>query len=155
VRLRAFHLHKARYADQAFSGQGARLAGGRWNRPGAPMVYCAESLALATIEILVNLEDRRLLAGYHYAPVAFDERLVEVLAPRRLPNDWRAIPVSEATRALGGEWLEQRRSVVLKVPSVVVPSEFNYLLNPLHPLFADIEIGRSRPYPTDPRLGSK
>lgn len=85
MRLRAFHLHKARYADQAFSGQGARLAGGRWNRPGTPMVYCAESLALATLEILVNLEDRRLLAGYAYASVEFAERLVEF----SIRNDYR------------------------------------------------------------------
>jgi len=155
VRLRAFHLHKARYADQAFSGQGARLAGGRWNRAGLAMIYRTESLALATLEILVNLEDRRLLAGYHYAPVAFEEHLVEALEPRALPQDWRAVPAPESTRDPGTEWLTRQRSAVLKAPSVVVPPESNYLLNPLHSLFADIEVGRSRPYPADPRLGSK
>ncbi len=150
--VRAFHLHKARYQDQVFSGEGAWLAGGRWNRSGTPMVYCSESVALATLEILVNLEDRALLPSYRVATVTFDERVLEELDRRQLPRAWRSVPATSATRDVGERWVAEQRSAVLKIPSAVVTTEFNYLLNPLHPDFVTLNLGRSGPYPSDSRL---
>ena len=150
--FRAFHLHKARFHDQVFSGEGARLAGGRWNRPGTPMVYCSESVALATLEILVNLEDRQLLRAYCVATVEFDETVLEEIDLGRLPKTWRAAPATSSTRDIGEIWVAEQRSAVLKVPSAVVATEFNYLLNPRHPDFASLNLGRSEAYSSDSRL---
>lgn len=107
---------------------------------------------MATLEMLVNLADRTLLTHYRMASAEFEDSLVETVTPRRLPTDWRTMPAGTATRDFGTRWAEEQRSVILKVPSAVIPMEFNYLLNPRHPDFAQVDLGQSRVYPTDMRL---
>jgi RES domain-containing protein len=80
------------------------------------------------------------------------EELIETLRREDLPPDWNALPESNTTREIGTKWATEKRSAVLKVPSVVVPTEFNFLLNPEHPDFPKIEIGNQTPVGWDPRL---
>jgi RES domain-containing protein len=80
------------------------------------------------------------------------EELIESLDQRELPQDWRAMPEPDSTRDIGTKWVAEGGSAVLAVPSVVVPSEFNYLLNPTHPDFSKIKIGTPKPIDWDPRL---
>lgn len=150
--IKAWRVVQQPFADTAFSGDGARLYGGRWNRPGTPIVYCAESLALATLEILVNLDFGQALARYVSIPVDFDEDLCETISRKMLPPDWSSDPLPMSTQQLGSRWVTSGTSVVLAVPSVVVASETNYLINPMHPDFARIKLGRATPLKVDPRL---
>ncbi len=150
--LTAWRIVESRYKNKAFSGGGARLFGGRWNSKGQAVVYTAGSLALASIEMVVNLPSPKLLEAFVRIPVYFDAELVESLPPDQYPRKWQHRPISPETKAIGDRWIHQRRSLILKVPSVVVPEEFNYLINPAHPDFDKIEIGRPIVYHFDPRL---
>jgi RES domain-containing protein len=149
----AWRIVGARYKDNAFSGEGARLHGGRWNSKGTTMVYTAGSLALASIEIVVNLPGPKLLEEFFRIPVHIPPNLIIDLPLDKLPSDWNSRPVSPAIRAIGDRWVKEKTSVALKVPSVVVPEEYNYLLNPVHPDFEKIAIGTPIKYRFDPRLG--
>ncbi len=140
-----------RFANQAFSGEGARLYGGRWNRVGQAMVYTAENRSLALLEMRV--QDEPLRANYLLIPAHLSEAVsIETLASAVLPRDWRTHAGREALQSLGGEWLRQLRSCVLAVPSTVMPAERNFLINPLHPDFKHIVLGEPEMLETDMRL---
>ncbi len=100
----------------------------------------------------MHAEDTRVLAAIEWAtiPVRIDEPFIEI--PDALPDDWRELPAPPSTRKLGSHWVAELRSIALRVPSIVVDGEFNYLLNPRHPDFARLEIGPPRPFSFDPRL---
>jgi RES domain-containing protein len=149
--LIVWRLVTARFAKSAFSGDGARLYGGRWNRKGISLVYTSESQSLAMLEMLVQDEPRR--ARY----VVIDAHIpkgvtIDRLKTEDLPSDWRNIGAREKLRAIGTKWAAKQNAAVLAVPSAVVPSETNYLLNPLHSDFRRIKTGRPQKIETDPRL---
>jgi RES domain-containing protein len=148
----AWRITKRKYAAVAFTGEGAELTGGRWNSTGTRMVYSSSSAALAVLEILVHLQHERHLDSYVLIPAQFDEDDMEQISLADLPAGWAAHPVSALTQRIGDEWVRSRRSLVLQVPSVVVPFETNYLINPGHPGFDRIEIGDPLPLALDERL---
>lgn len=127
-------------------------AWGPFNSEGTPLVYTAGSLSLAVLEVLAHLPSDRHLRQHRVVPVRFGEDLVERLRQEDLPDDWRATPVPPSTQALGDEWSAAKRSLALCVPSAVVPAEANYLINPLHPDAAEIDVGEARPLDIDPHL---
>jgi len=149
-----WRLLTARFAKTAFSGEGARLYGGRWNRKGVPMVYTAGSQSLAVLEMLV--QDEPLRTRYVMIPVTLPKNLkIEGITSDQLPADWRNLGTREQLQAIGSDWAKRRSSAVLAVPSSVIPAETNYLLNPLHPSYAKIEIGEPQDFITDLRLKKK
>jgi len=149
--IRCWRLVKTKHTATAFSGLGARLAGGRWNHPGEAVVYVSGALSLAALELFVHLGLRsRMLLELVSIPVEIPEGLI--WEPPNLPKNWRAQPPPDETKTLGSEWLRSADSCVLKVPSAIVPVEFNFLLNPSHPDFSTIEIGDDRPFSFDPRM---
>lgn len=150
---RVWRLCKQRYLGTAFQGEGARIYGGRWNSPGHPTVYTSETAALATLEILVHLEDTELLQHYTLVPASLDEDLIVTLDPEQLPENWRRYPAPESAQAIGDAWIADASSVGLRVPSVVIPG-YNVLLNPQHPDFDRIEIEEPVDWDFDPRLRS-
>lgn len=140
-----------RFANQAFTGEGARLYGGRWNRVGQPLIYTAESRSLALLEMLV--QDDPLRAHYILVPAYLSAVVsLETLDVSVLPKDWRTHAGREALQTIGFEWLSQARSCVLAVPSAVMPAEFNFLINPMHVDFKFISIGQPETLETDMRL---
>ena len=153
MKITTWRIIKARYADRAFEGQGARLVGGRWNKIGIPMIYTADSLALAALEILVHLpQPGWLKLKFQCIPVKFDIRLVKSLNLMDLPADWDILPPPESTQTIGTEWAVKKKSVLLKVPSTIIREEFNYLINPLHPDFIKLSIGSAQKFIFDPRI---
>lgn len=140
-----------RFASAAFTGEGARLYGGRWNRVGQSVIYAAESRSLALLEMLV--QDEPLRAHYVLTPAYLHSSVsLETLDVQALPPQWRTHAGREVLQTLGGEWLAQLRSCVLAVPSAVVPAERNFLINPLHPDFKHITLGTMEALETDMRL---
>lgn len=150
--LTAWRIIKARFAASAFDGEGARRFGGRWNSKGTPMVYTASSQALAVLEMLVHLEASDLLKHYRLIPVTFDEKMLEAVDPKTLPANWRRRPTPAGIRAIGDAWAASAESVVLQVPSVIVPAESNFLFNPIHPDYVKLAIGKPQPFRFDVRL---
>ena len=148
----AWRLVKAEWADAAFSGEGARLGGGRWNSPGVPVVYLAGTLELAELEVLVNLAAPKLLGSYVAFRVTVPAGLVETLPARSLPADWRRDPAPRSAKRVGDRWARAGRSAVLRVPSAVVPSSPNYLVNPAHPDAGRLEVEGPFDPLLDPRL---
>lgn len=148
----AWRIVKPYRVAEAFSGEGARLYGGRWNSAGNAVVYAAESKALAALEILVHVDVAELLEEYLCIPVRFDRRLARSLDLHTLPGDWRAPLPPASTQAIGDAWAAESGCAVLEVPSVLIPGESNYLLNPRHPNFGKLRIGAPEPFEFDPRL---
>ena len=150
--IEAWRLVKASYVASAFDGEGARRYGGRFNNVGTAVVYAAESLALAQLEILVNLPTEQLLATYAAFRLRFDEALIEVWPVDELPANWRDNPAPQSTKNIGDRWVQVAQSLVLAVPSAVVPAESNFLINPNHPDFSRLELTGPMDPQMDPRL---
>ena len=148
----AWRLAKTRYADAAFDGEGARVHGGRWNSVGVRVAYASESVALAVLEILAGTGKTSLLSSYSLMSARFSASAVEVLAAGELPGNWRNYPPPPDTQRIGDRWIAECRSLVLRVPSAIIETESNFLLNPLHPAFTSIERSAPMPFDFDPRL---
>lgn len=121
-----------------FDGTGASTVGGRWNSPGHLIIYCSSSLALAMLEILVH-SGSELPRTYRYVAIRSSEPVsIEEIGPEDVPG-WRDADSAEA-RAFGDSWAAERRSLVLSVPSVIVPNgERNLIINQAHPEFALVQ----------------
>jgi RES domain-containing protein len=150
--LTACRIVKARHADAAFDGEGARVLGGRWNSPGLPVVYTAGGAALAALEMLAHVGKTNLLPAYVLIACSFKTSIVLRLDRKRLPRDWHSYPARPELQLVGDAWLKDATSAVLEVPSAIIPSESNYLLNPKHADFAAIAIAKPRPFELDLRL---
>lgn len=150
--IHAWRITKAKHASTAFTGGGAKAYGGRWNSPGTAMVYTAGSASLAILEMLVHLQAQDLMHRYVIFEVTFSETLVTAINSAKLPKSWRRSPAPATVQAVGDGWVTGGKSAVLRLPSVIVPSEWNYLLNPALPDFAKITVGPKQPIKFDPRL---
>lgn len=139
--------------QSALDGEGARLAGGRWNSKGTAMVYTSATLSLAALEYLVNV-------GLEEAPddlVSISAEIPEGMSRREvvakdLPADWRACPAPLKLAALGTAWARSLQTAVLIVPSAVIPEENNFLFNPRHPDAGRISVVRKAAFSFDLRL---
>lgn len=146
-----WRITTARFAATAFSGEGARRYGGRWNPPGCEVVYTAQSPALALLELMV--QDDPLRARYVLIPVTVPPDLQSTrLTTEQLPADWRSMERRPRLQTLGQRWLAQGSTAILQVPSAVLPAESNFLLNPRHADFARLTIGAPQSLEVDTRL---
>lgn len=139
------------YAD--LRGVGGVKTAGRWHNRGIPIIYLAESPAVAMLEVLVHLElsADEVPNNYQLLKVEYSQRAgVSRLSTRALVKDWRED--LELTRSIGDEWLTSGSSVLLKVPSSLVPNSFNYLFNPRHPLSEKATIISATKHPYDSRF---
>jgi RES domain-containing protein len=139
-------------AATAFDGEGARLYGGRWNSPGVAMVYASEHQSLAALEVRAHIEKTTMRKRYKCFAIRFDEGLMELFDLRALPKVWQQEPPPPSLQLLGDKWVKSGTSTVLAVPSVIIPNEFNYLINPRHPDFAKLKIDLPTDFAFDQRL---
>ena len=147
----AWRMVKEKHVATAFSGEGAAKTGGRWNSRGVAVVYASATRSLAALETMVYLNPP-VLFNYRIIHLEFGEGFVERLRPAALPSDWRMEPPPLSNRQLGDDWAHSSRSAILAVPSIIIPDETNYLLNPTHPDFRKIAIGQPADFAFDPRL---
>lgn len=149
--MRVWRIASAAHA--AFDGEGARRHGSRWTPKGLPAVFTSATLSLAALERFVNtdpdLEPDDLVAS---AVDIEPSVAVGTVVLADLPPDWRVYPPPPALTEVGERWLRALASVVLSVPSAVIPSEHNFILNPAHPDFAKLTIHPSEPFSFDPRM---
>lgn len=148
----AWRIVKKRHAQSAFDGEGARRYGGRWNSPGTSVIYASQSRALCLLEVLAGIRSVKPIDAYVIIPIQFDDSLLTRVEPGDLPAEWRQSPPPPSTQRIGDRWAEEQSSVILRVPSSIVPDEYNYLTNPAHPDFRRIKIGRPEGLSIDSRL---
>jgi RES domain-containing protein len=148
-----YRICKSKYTATAFDGEGAFQFGGRWNSRGTRLVYVAENLSLAVLEMLVHFQDDGILAAYSFIEATFDESLVESAESRsKLPKNWQTSPPPFSTQQIGDNWAKRGLTMALKVSSTIIPSESNYLLNPNHKDFSKITFGEPQSFKFDQRL---
>ncbi len=147
----AYRIVKKKYSEGAFDGEGARLFGGRWNSKGNSCVYLAGSESLAILEILVHIEAQPILDHYDLFELQLPKETTMFL--KALPENWREEPAPPETAELGDGWLETNISLALAIPSVIVPREWNFILNPNHSEFERvITQAEALQFDLDPRL---
>ena len=147
-----WRIVKEKHAKSAFSGEGARIFEGRWNSAGVRMVYCSEHLSLAALEILVHTQPVMVRDKFCAFRVTWDDALMTTIELKKLPKGWNVQPPGLASKNIGDEWIRSERSAVLAVPSIIVPQERTFLLNPKHRDFGKIKIKEEKDFALDPRL---
>ena len=118
------------------SGVGAADRPGRWNDDGEPVVYCAPAIAMAVLETAAHVDDAGLPLNRFLIRIDVPDDIWvrrEDMSPDELPPTWAAIPAGRASVKVGSAWLSSKRSVLLLVPSAIVPEERTALINPVHP----------------------
>ncbi|MFN3639294.1 MAG: RES family NAD+ phosphorylase [Flavobacterium sp.] len=141
--MKVFRIEREKYLDAALTGMGASLSkANRWNGLNTKMVYTSESRALATLEISVHLDlSEDLPSDRFYLEIHIPDTInILEINEKELPENWNAIPPTSLTQKIGNAFVTQNEAAVLKVPSSIVPNEFNYLINPFHPDATSVKI---------------
>ena len=144
-----------RIADRKYindlSGTGAAMYGGRWNSKNTYMLYTAESPALALLETVVHL-GKIPVKGFCMATIDIPEDKIQTFKSHDLPSDWFKNPAPDYLKTIGDYFVRTNKYLALKIPSVIIPEEHNYLLNPDFPEFNKVKIINSREVRIDERL---
>lgn len=145
-----YRITHSQYKDD-ISGSGAKIKGARWNMAGTGMLYTAESISLSTLELLVHIGFGNIQDFYHLLSISIpdDAALKEIRMDKLKPN-WQED--EDYTAFMGTSFLKENTGLILKVPSAIIPEEFNYLVNPGHPDFRKVKIKKTRPFIFDKRL---
>jgi RES domain-containing protein len=149
--VRVWRIASAAHA--LFDGEGARRYGSRWTPRGLPAVFTSATLSLAALERFVNTDPD--LEPIDLFAIAVDIQAnitIETIAVTELPADWRTYPAPTALATIGERWLRASSSAVLSVPSAIIPTEQNFILNPTHADAASLVISPPEPFSFDPRM---
>lgn len=149
--IRLYRLSGKKYARD-LSGEGSRLYGGRWNHVGTPCVYAAENRSLAVLEYSVNSDLYLIPRALSMLTLLVPAESVKECTIPELPGNWMEAPAPFHTKDFGTRILQQRTHLLIRIPSAIVPQEFNYLINPQHPLAAQIQIAEAVDFIYDPRV---
>ena len=150
--MKVYRLSRKKYAD-VLSGKGAALSGNRWNSKGVEMIYTADSRALAMAEVAVHLSINRLPKDYMMLEIEIPNSIsAEILNIKKLSRGWNRHPPLAITQDLGDAFIEEGTHLFMKVPSAVVPGDFNYIINPYHKNFKKIKIINAVQFPFDERI---
>lgn len=149
-----YRIAKCSYVED-LSGTGARLYGGRWNSMGVAAVYLSSSLSLAVLEVLVHLPPLMLPDNFCVVEIDVPDGSAIEITDDQLPDNWKDISPPTSLKKLGDRFLRDQQSLMLKLPSAIVPLENNYLLNPLHPEIKRVKIVNKVQFDFDSRLIKK
>ena len=146
-----YRIVNCSYADD-LSGTGARLYGGRWNSEGKSAVYLASSRSLALLEVMVHLPPLMVPDNYCLVEIEVPDNSITNIEIDDLPHNWKDISPPMALSKIGDNFLVKRMHLLMKMPSSIVPDEYNYLLNPLHLGMHKVKILKKAPFDFDKRL---
>lgn len=146
-----FRITREAYAND-LSGQGAMLHGGRWNTKGKAALYTAGSVALAMLEVAIHINPNNAPKDFKLIRIQVPPILIQKVTVDELNPGWRESPPSQFTQDIGDAFLMKKSHFILEVPSVVVPYECNYIINPSHYAFENVKIISIEPISFDSRL---
>jgi len=146
-----------RIAKESFirdlSGSGPRLYGGRWNPKGVSVIYTSENRALAVLELFVHMSRTVIPPNLSLATIEVpDTASKKEMTVKDLVRNWRSFPAPPELAEIGASWIKSKKSLLLRVPSVIMPSETNVLINPAHPEMGGVRILKIESYSFDERL---
>lgn len=147
--------HTLQFAADDISGGGAKACGGRWNSKGNAVLYASPSIALATLESLVHLGDQTAIRNIFLVKLTVPDTIWQnrqIVHAKDLPPTWAAEPAGMTSTGIGDRWLKAGKSALLLVPSVIVPEEYNVLINPEHQDSKHLRADVLRQFVYDPRL---
>jgi RES domain-containing protein len=150
--MKVFRISKCNYIED-LSGTGAALYGGRWNSKGSYILYTAATASLALLETIVHMSTLPK-EGFCLLEMEIPENY-KLVSEKELPPNWTDHPPPALLQKIGDDFIEKQEFLALKIPSVVLPEEFNFLLNPAHPDFKKIKIKRKKNISLDQRLRPK
>jgi RES domain-containing protein len=146
-----YRLSKSKYSND-LSGKGAERSGGRWNSKGVAMIYTGASRALCTAEIAVHTPLGNIPTDYDIISFDIPDAFIRELDVTTLPENWRSFSQLPFTRETGDKFVSDNIYLILKVPSAVVPGDFNFLMNPHHQYFSKVKIVAIEKFAFDERL---
>lgn len=146
-----YRIGRIKYAND-LTGEGARLNGGRWNHKLTPCIYTSGSRSLAVLEYTVNVNIDDIPRALSITTIEIKESDILELTIPDLPGDWRISPASTSTKDFGTNLLKGHSYSVIKIPSVIIPAEYNYLLNPLHKKSSAFKIKNVEDFIYDERI---
>jgi RES domain-containing protein len=147
-----YRLSREKYQFD-LSGMGAYIAGGRWNSKGNSILYTSSSIALCLVEILVHINAEDVPDDLKLLSIEIPDRLkIKEISKSKLIEGWNNSPEINFTKEIGNQFLKENKYVGMKVPSAIVEDEFNYLFNPAHKDFKQIEIIKFKSFKLDNRL---
>jgi RES domain-containing protein len=152
--MEVYHLGKSKFARQ-LTGEGAKLHGGRWNLIGEACLYASASKALSVLEYAANVSLEEMPYSLSVTVYQLPAKCWKQFGIESLPENWDLIPAPEETKRWGSQYLQQAKILALKLPSVIIPSEFNFILNPLHPDFKKVKIKEVQAFTFDRRIKNK
>lgn len=132
------------------SGEGAKKWGGRWNSPGLAVIYTSYSISLSLLELLIYQASYEEIVINHMMRIEVPDTFTQTLSPDSLKLNWQHD--IDYCRFIGNEFLQNNKSLILKVPSAVIPDEYNVLINPAHPAFGKCTLLSSGIFEFDTRL---
>ncbi|WP_336755841.1 RES family NAD+ phosphorylase [Pantoea sp. USHLN298] len=148
-----YRLTKTKYLSTAWTGFGAKEAGGRWNSVGVSMVYLSETASLTMLETLVHLHSAHIMDYFTLLRIDVPDDQIQTADMDELPDNWASEDAPPELAEYGDAWCFTRGSIALRVPSALSPVEYNYLLNPEHPDFYTIvQKAEAIPFRFDSRL---
>jgi RES domain-containing protein len=146
-----YRLSKAIHAND-LGGTGAEKNGGRWNSQGVPIIYTSQSRALCIAEVAIHLPMGILPGDFKLISINIPGRSILSLPVAALPADWRSIPPAQSTKKIGDEFVQHQKYLTLKIPSMIVKGEYNFLINPKHIGMRNVKIISIEPFEFDARL---
>jgi RES domain-containing protein len=149
-----YRILRKPYARKPLDGEGVYRYGGRWSSPGVRLAYTSEHLSLAIIEYFVHISANDPPEDLVLVRAEVPDSVSRLSLTMRLPRNWRATPPPQKLAEIGDDFVRQRQSAILIVPSVLAPTESNWLINPRHPEFRKIRVKPAKPFLYDPRFFS-
>ena len=151
--MKVYRLTPKKYATD-LSGMGAKLYGGRWNRVGVSILYTSENLSLSVLENIVHINNPTFLPTFQAITIEIPDSFKEYFTDD-FPDNWQEQEGFENLRELTDDFVEKREFLSMKVPSAIIDVEYNFLINPQHPLFKKIEVINQQDFSFDQRLFSR
>lgn len=151
--MKVYRLCRTKYADD-LSGEGARLFGGRWNNPGVPCIYTSSTRALAVLEYTGNIAIDAIPRALSIVTIEIPDNQIKSIQLKDLPGNWLLSPVPASTKDFGSQLLQMADAPVIQIPSVVIPEEFNFILNPVYSGKHNFRIAEVRDFVYDIRIKS-
>lgn len=147
-----YRISRQRFAND-LNGTGARLNGGRWNSVGLSLLYTSSYRSLAVLEILVHTTNNYVPDNLSLITIEVpDSKLIKGISYEMISDELDKKKVQAQFQTIGDNWIQSQSSLVLKVPSIIIPEEFNYLINPLHKDFHKVKIKETKLFRFDERL---
>ena len=139
--MELYRITQESYSND-LSGDGSRIFGGRWNSEGRYALYTSANRSLALLETLAHIPAKLFRNKKYILVTVFlpDKAPLKFIEEKDLPNNWDALDIQHVTQKIGDNFLEEQKGLLLRVPSVLMPEEFNYIINPLHPAMKQVKV---------------